>query len=244
MLEQNELLDKYLNQQLTDQEHAVFEQRLAEDRDFAWEVRVATVLRAEENLVFKKRWKALDMRNKVPEASLRTIRLRRWSWAAGLALLIGLGLGAWLLNRPTELDSLVAQQLDYPHFSPEALRGTADQMAEWSDIRTLYLAGDYASAAQQLERKIAETGGTHEQFFYLGLSRLYQTPAQYTQALEAFAKIDAASVYREEADWFAALAWLRQGNYPEARKLLFKITQEEQWKAQEAAAILKTLNLE
>jgi len=91
----------------------------------------------------------------------------------------------------------------------------------------LYNNKDYKSAAKLLETVINKDAFVEDDYFYLGLSYLYQKEAQ--KSADIFKLIlDQENLQRKDAStWFLALSLIESKAYPEARKYLNEVME---WK--------------
>lgn len=116
----------------------------------------------------------------------------------------------------------------------EALR---QQMAE------AYNAKKYEQAINIGQQLLQSSTPSTEDFFFLGLSHLYQ--GNYPSAVNMLNSARSASEqdgrFREEIDWFLALAYVKNKYFAEAKELLNKIVNKEQWNETPAKQLLKKL---
>jgi len=111
--------------------------------------------------------------------------------------------------------------VDPPLYVPVALRGPRDEAAEqFEAAMRLYRAGDYAGALEGLRAAEAMNPDRPRTRFFLGVSQLLL--GQNTDAAASFERTIALgeSPYLEEAHFYLAKAWLRQGRLPAARREL------------------------
>ncbi len=163
------------------------------------------------------------------------------SVAAGV-LLIVLSVGL-LRQQPNSAMELSGDYLAAHYGSAEtrkSLDGADEQRAEAIDA---YQLGDFARSAELREEVVAKGSATEEDLFYLALSYLYQPNQNPTAAIRHLQSILAlpAPEQRQEAEWFLALAYVRNGQDAAAITLLQKIVNGAQWKKEEAAELLEAL---
>jgi hypothetical protein len=95
-----------------------------------------------------------------------------------------------------------------------------------------YRKGKYKSAIAAFENSSDDANI----LFYKGLSHLYA--GEYDQAAGILGSLE-ASRYREQAEWFCALALMKAGRKDEARKMLKEIGgDEKRYKSKEAVQLL------
>ncbi len=236
------LLEKFLHRQLTDNEARELEALMQSDADFAEEVAVATALNADHNVRQKQEWKAMlaEQRAAAPQALPRSGR-RIWLNVARLAAAVAVLIAAFFLFYPAQPSpqQLAANYLKTPHLAPEVTRNQNVDPASWNDIRTAYLDEDYRELIRLLRDDIQAGNGTPQHTFYLGLGYLYQPEPDYEQAITALRSlIDRSASFQEEAQWFLALAYLRNDQPEQAESLLRTIVDRQQWRSEEAAKLL------
>ncbi len=243
-MEPTDLIQKYLENDLSEEEKRSFDQRLAEDTEFVEELKIATVINADFNLKQKERWKA--MREEVQIIPLNGQQKGR-NWLRPLliaASILFIGLTAfWFLNNES-LDNMVDSQLAAGHTAPMTMRGENRQLnTAWENVRVAFVEEDFALVIDLITAlKPEQRPESVETDFYLGLAYLYEN--QYDQAIGSLRKVlSQSSDYEEETQWFLALAYLKNNQSAEARKLLQHISENDQWKAAEAKALLNRLVL-
>ena len=177
------------------------------------------------------------------EVPARPVRRLWWPYAvaAGLALLIAIGLG-WYAQRARTPDW---QALYASHFSPPPspflLRDASPDPADVSLFQgaTAYEAQAYAEAAQAW----TQVPDTHPQAavaqLYTGISWLAAgEAARAIERLEALAQSDADPSVRATAQWYLALAWLRRQDPVQARPWLEQLAAQPGAYASRAQALL------
>ena len=83
-----------------------------------------------------------------------------------------------------------------------------------------------------------------EKHFYLGLSYLYEDVPDNEKAINHLAKskeLNPTSQLAPQANWFMALAYLKQGKIKEAKALLQLVIDANIWKKVEATALLNKI---
>lgn len=82
---------------------------------------------------------------------------------------------------------------------------------------------DYKSSAKLLETVINKDDFIEDDYFYLGLSYLYQKQAEKSAAIFKFI-LDQGNLQRRDAStWFLALSLIEDKQYPEAEKYLSEV---------------------
>ncbi|MCB0635587.1 MAG: hypothetical protein KDC54_03165 [Lewinella sp.] len=173
-------------------------------------------------------------------APLRRRHIRRWAMAAAIALL---GLAAWWVTTPanTAYDQLADQYLSAPFDYTESRKGPLELFLLQREASTAYINGDYATATQKWEELMQQTPVNESDHFYLGLCYLYQDqPEKALPQLEATTAFDHRH-YREEVNWYLALAHLQAGQVEAAKAYLEQIVAEKSWNQDQASDLLRQL---
>ncbi len=251
MTENQAQIERYLSRQMSKSEEAAFEQLMREHPELKDEVFLAAYLEAADRVQEKERWKAIaqaeDLHKQTmdPGQVAAGAKVRPWQTLqmlvriAALVLLIGLPLGIYFYTNSANYQ--VNRYLRDAHPPPEITRDDSrGEITDWGAVRDAYLNEEYSEVIRILENAQATDRNSDDRRFYLGLAYLYTAEYQAAQA-QLQATIAAESVYREEAEWFLALAKIKTGSRREARDILEKIVREEQWKAEAAERVLQKL---
>lgn len=253
-----EIVQAYLNNQLPPEETDAFEQRLANDPDFAAraaeEASLQAALQTEGDqeleaklLTYAKELNQMDVTlSTSAPAPGNTRKLTAYSRlvyaAAVLVGIIVILLPLWLMKHqgittPVESpEEIYATNFSIPPV-PEAR--SADGQAPW---RQPYAQGDYKTTVQQLEALLADPTFTSrsEAFYYLGIAQL--ALGNSDAALQALAQVREESFDWEAAQWYSALALLERQRLQEAKHLFQQISKQTTHPQQkQAAEILKRL---
>ncbi len=248
-----DLIEKYLNEELSASERTEFEQLKKSDADFAEEVQVAVTINADFNVKQKMRWQGLlnEHGNIVKETPVRKLAPRRsLSWIRSIAAVFILGLGlsmAWLIFSSPEVGELADEQLMEIYVAPKAFMNDTDVDSNWKNAISAYREGQFSVAVAAMERSMEKSSEKlDEKNFYLGLSYLYEDVPNYNKAISHLAKskeLNSSSLFAPKANWFMALAYLKQGKIKEAKALLKLVIDENStnWKKAEATALLNKI---
>ena len=130
-----------------------------------------------------------------------------------------------------------------PRYVPRRLRGPlgAAGDAAFRAAMQRYAAGDYAAAAEGLRAVVARDPDEPAPRFFLGVCLLLTD--RPTTARAELQRVAAAggSPYLEDARFFLAKAWLREGNLEQARLELQHVAALEADRAAEASGLLARL---
>lgn len=249
-----DLIEKYLNEELSSNERSEFEQLQKSDADFAEEVQVAVTINADFNVKQKMRWQGLlnEQGSVVKETPVRTLAPRRSiSWIRNIAAVFILGLGlslAWLMFSSPDAGELADEQLMEIYKKPKAFMNTnADADSNWKNAIAAYEEGQFSIAVAAIEKSIEkdeEELQLDEKHFYLGLSYLYEDVPNYEKAMNHLSiskELNSSSQLAPQANWFMALAYLKQGKIKEAKALIQLVIDANIWKEAEATALLNKI---
>lgn len=224
------LFEKYTRENLTGHEleelsERVLQSHFAEEDKARWTRRLAEEFGVRRNPV------------KVKTAYHR--------WWIGLAAAIA-GLVVWTIfpSQPNQLQQLTDEMLAVPFANSEE-RKSLDSLSELKVAAiAAYNQGDFKTAAARRQQYVDQTTAAgKEDFFYLGISYLYQRPARPKRAVEQLEKAYrfTGGRYHRETRWFLALAYIKDERYSDARPLLQMIVTDAKWRVEEAMQLLAYL---
>lgn len=237
-----ELIQKYLNGDLSDEEQVEFQQKIKEDPQFAEEVEAATVLMAQYKLQKKQRWQELlEQQEKqaptekiIPLGRPRNLLIRRVA-AAVMVLLVGT-FTYWYFTAAPTVDNMVGEYVADHHIAPSAWRGVGDDKLLWEEARQAYLNKDFQEAVAAITQLQQTAELDAEQQFYLGLSYLYLPSPDHKKAIDALLLSRQMNELKfgQQANWYLSLSYLQQGDREKARELLQNIINNDNWHVEEA----------
>lgn len=230
-------MEKYFNNQLSEQETAAFEQRLQTDTEFAKEVelfqdmimaadyeveeRTQTNVTAVHQKLQSENFFAEESSAKVVNlAERRKNRLTWWAAAASITLLIGAGI--WWLQQPDLQDQLNTTYANTYQPETESLNRVLDELESFgladptkgqedtlATALYAYERGNYENARQQLADYVMAYPDDLVGKLYLGLSQLQMS--EYTKASQQLIPLTQNEdfEYQETAKWYLALAYTR-----------------------------------
>jgi tetratricopeptide (TPR) repeat protein len=153
-----------------------------------------------------------------------------------IALLIGLGVGYVLFQSKETRLLTVELETPYPLATTRSADASAAEVAfEHYDYR------EFEKAIAAFEKVPDSSDDSVAVKFYYGLSCLYA--GQYDRAIKLLdSKTLATSRYQEQAEWFTAIALVKNGDEDDAIVILQKIsTNQSHFKSREASALLEEL---
>jgi len=246
-MENLELIEKYLNEELSQTELAEFEQLQKTDAAFAEEVQMAIAINADFNVQQKKRWQKLIEAKETPVRQLNP-RNRSINWIRSIAAVFILGLGlalGWMLFAGQSVDKMATKYLTEHHADPTSF--VEDKEDAWSKAIYAYEDGNFSQAVTAITNSIDKNPKNLDmQYFYLGLSHLYEGSPNYDNAITSLKKsqeLNPNHLRNSAINWHLALAYIKKGNLGTAKSLLQKVidNKNDDWKKDEATALLNKL---
>jgi hypothetical protein len=246
-----EKIEKYLKNQMNPADQQAFEQEMAGDSTLAEEVSsfrdIQQIVNVAGDETFLATLQSIEKELAEPAkpvAPVRPLWNRRLAIGIAAAILILLA-GIWVFQpKTTDSSALFADNFQaYP--PPARLRGESTQNQIWDAARTAYLQENYAQAAQQFEALLAQDSLQQPLYlvhFYAGISQLAKVPPQLPAAIDHLLFVAATdSDYYQPAQWYLALAYVRNGEEHQAKALLEKMAAESSYRKDAVEALLKEL---
>jgi FimV-like protein len=245
---QTELIEKYISDQLSEDEKKAFEQRLQEETALAEEValhrHLHTGIRTAGRIRLLHQLAADDeqMAPYHPPAQIipftEAVR-KRFYWAAAAVILFLIPLYLILdYNQRSRSDDLFAQYFT-PYQETDVDRGSSDPL---SAALSQYQKKNYAQALPMLEGIRGSEALQDTTLFIKG--NVHLALDQITEAIDCFSTVTSqpGNDYYQEAQWYLALAYLKSKDLSKAKKLLRDIRKEDDHPYQEKAQqLLKDL---
>ena len=223
------LIERYLLNLLSEDEKQSFEERLKTDKTLAQEV--STQKEIIENvegigrLELKSQLKTIHSQLYPKQSSSKGITSRFILRFAAAAIFIGVLFGAWWMMQqgPTN------EQLFSENFEPYALslNQRSDSEEVFYKIENLYHAKNYEELIPLLEGVLDQSEQKSSQL-QLGLGIAYMQSGKSQEAINQFKTIIAKNDFNfeDEARWYLALANLKSGNIDDAKEALKVLASE------------------
>lgn len=239
------LLYNYFANQLTDDEQLLFDELLKNDLDFKaqfeFEKDLKRVIKEYVNEDLKEKLVGYEREISGKDKSKPSKwRFKNWSIAASIALLIGLGwIGIKSFSGP-DYNELYQDNFEgYPNTVYTISRADGDSTKE-RDAFAAYEAGDYEKAVAAFQ-ELRSTGGISHVDFYQALS--YLQLGKNTQAIDLLKNVMLNDeVFRAEANWYLALAYLKDSDKVNAVAALKRQVQDFEYSKEKAEALLRELD--
>ncbi len=257
-----EEIEQYLAGELTGAALVDFESRLAQDAGLAAKVRLVQGL--DDTLADEQALKVQQLvvglgeeffapiadETKAEVAKEKpTVRLplyrRPYAIAAGLAILVSLGLFFWWQSATPPLSSQELFASYYQAYENTALvRGPASTNDQYQTALDQYDQGDFTSASTILDTILTQQPGDISARFVLAHAYFNQTPPNTEAAIQALQFIieDGKSILLPQVQWYLALIYLKQDQGPQAQALLQQLLNSPDTQlAQQAQKLLQEM---
>lgn len=248
-----EQIEQYWAGTLKGEALSTFKNQMKTDPNFAAEVQLhrdmQIVLSDGAALRVENKIKAIGqayLEDQKPEARIVPMRsrFRVWAIAASIAILIAV---ASVLYFNVNAGSLTNEQLFADNFEvPVLLDKTRSSVSETAaileDAYHHYENEEYEVAASQFKKIIETDTASMSVYFYAGISNMSKTPPDYNLALQNLEQVitqDNGSLVNE-AKWYKALIWIKQGNDDNVKPLLEELSKGGKYR-QKAKDLLEVL---
>ncbi|MEA3477545.1 MAG: tetratricopeptide repeat protein [Bacteroidota bacterium] len=243
------ILQKYLDNELSEKELTRFEQELNAspellvDMDLYKEVDEA--IADTEVLDFRAQLTDLREETRRSETGKRVFRFTRpWHYAASaaLALLVAIGL-ATVLGRPLSNNDLFAKYMK-PYELVLTNRSIDSEVTTllMSKAQEFFLKGDFEAAIEYFDEVLILNSNKMEADFYMGVS--YMEIEQHQEASESFTRVieHDDNLYIQKAEWYLAGCLLAMDETDLARRKFASIAQSSNhFYKDDAAKIIKRM---
>jgi tetratricopeptide (TPR) repeat protein len=244
------ILQKYLDNELSEKELARFEQQLNASPELLVDLdlykEVDEAIADTEVLDFRAQLTDLREETRRSETGKRVFRFTRpWHYAASaaLALLVAIGL-ATVLGRPLSNNDLFAKYMkpyELVLTNRSSMDGEATQM--WMNkAQTYFLNGEFESAISAFDEVLELNSEKMDAEFYMGVS--FMEIEKHKQASESFTKVinQDDNLYIQQAEWLLAGCFLAMDETEQARRKLASIeSSSNHYYKKDAAKILKRM---
>lgn len=256
------LIEKYLRNELSPVEVAAFESRCKTDQTFANEVILHTLAREEIHATSMAQLKTqLDARfEKTKQTHIVDMRRTRIQWVATIAaaillLFLGVRFLPGILSPSYTSDQLYAMNFDVPELHDDTVRGTNGDSGDsaagsathalWAQAIEAINDGKPEEAValyQQIMRDSEQMQRSPSALNYqMGIALMLSNKQE--KAIPYFDRVTAFD-QKQMADWYKALAYLKNDQLTEARSLLETLSKDPEQtedRRKQAGEILKKL---
>lgn len=217
------IIEKYLKEELSSVESekveaALIKEMFVQEQKSEWKKRIAQERQSPLNVIWRK---------------------PMLSSAIAAMLLLGIGLFLFQQQSTGSEVALVDVYLNQKFAEPDNYRAEKTSEVLWADAKEAYKNNQYDSAAVNIAQ-IKEKN--EEQFFYWGLTLIYQKTPNYSLAAQAFGNARTkGNNYSHETTWYLALVHLKQNHQQQAKTELENIVATNGWNVAEAKKLLEAM---
>lgn len=239
----NELIKKYLANELSPEERNAFEQEIENDpflkegMEGLEEWYTHGTLGALETDLQKK----IDAKVNEPKKG-KVIPLHFFRYAAAACIIGILALLSWrLLITPNRIDEQAIYASYFkPLTNPDAtVRGENGASDESMAIQA-YEKEDYFEAVKYYEKLVANNPDNVKNNLFLGISFLATN--QPKKAIDVLSRITTSEEFHFDIQWYLGLSYIKNKDIPQAQTTLTNLTKEENYYQKEAQEILDKLD--
>ncbi len=225
-MDQDLLIQKFLHNQLSEEQRQAFEQLIDENPDFAQEVECCIILHAKYKAEFKLQLKK-QLRISVEDKLLDFVKQSSTSTTSNIQ------------KKATRILEFCDNALNKIHHASLIVRSSS-QPTDFDKATLAFKQENYQKVIDILEKTTSKLPNKNEAKFYLGLSYLYLNTPNFVMAALYLEEILASQQlpYKEEAQWYLSLTYLKMGQIKEAYQQLNEIFQNQAWQHQEAQNLL------
>lgn len=243
-----DLIEKYLEGKLQGADYQEFKSRLAEDEEFnqslmEMETMVSGIRYTGRQKVIQE-LKRLESGLPQPgqPAETKVLPIRRFkTWAAAAAILLIAVTAMWLVTRgPVDQQELfISYYQPYPNLELPTTRSNESPISLKEQAYLAYDLGQYEQAVKYFDNLSGERNDIDD--FYWALSNMSnQQPEAAESLLKAYLEKGDSSM-RGQAQWYLALAYLKQGKTNESQDLLTLIVETQSHNFKKASTLLEEL---
>lgn len=228
------LFDKYYNSEANEEEQSAMTELLIQKK-YDQELRQKMAARLAQQYGIKR----------TPKGGLaRTRRLQLIRWGGSIAAAILIGFAIWQISSPQlDYQALTAEYLSEHMPETDRGKGWAEVLDQRNAAIQAYVTEDFVGAAELWKLVSEAEQAEAKDFFYLGLSYLFQKESQSEAAITALQQAMQFSdkSIQEESRWYLSLAYLQAEQPQNALPLLQEIVDRREWKHANARKLLKRL---
>jgi len=237
-----ELINKFLENELSEEEARVFKIKYDREPDFAREVNIRsgiyisldTASRVSKKVISEKPFLMRFMQTGGVSEKKHSNFRSFYSYAAVVLLIIALGIILMLVLKPKHNPAYLYAAYFHPPES-EISKGISNEEIP-----------DFSGLLEKIDRTVAagiDTLQTAEECFFFGIYCMENQ--RFIEAAYAFTRLinSRTNKYREESEWYLGLCYLKTGKKEEAIKAFSEIAAAESHVYQrESARLLRRLN--
>lgn len=235
-----QLIEQYLQKELSEKERLDFQQRLEKEPALAEALafRKASLryLKVQSGLPALQKEMAAHNEQYFGDETPKKIKkrsLQRWLWPVAAAACVLLTLMLWNPFQPDPYQRFAQHQ-------PLSLTEKSDAARIGSEAESSFNTQDYPKAYVQLKIFLTQQPSNKQAELALGIAAM--ETADYTEAATIFNRLaQGSSVYKTAGQWYIALLYVKQKQYEEAKKAVALIPPTDTFYYAKAKALLRAL---
>lgn len=236
-MDKEQLLERYFEHQLSEEEQNILQNYLDTDasfaEEFAFQKNVKQAITLNERAELKKKLQSFE-----PQKSTKNW-ISKWSVAASIAVV--LGAGYWFMNQSPDTVELYDQYYQsYPNVVAPTVRGEST-----TDLKSQafyeYDSGNYPKS-YELFSQLYATDKDDYALFYSSLSLIEMDKPQEAIALMNQFDLNKNNGFTPYFKWYKALSYLKIGEKEKATELLQSLSENQNPQQEQARKLLKELN--
>ncbi len=238
-----QLIDRFLSGLMSEKERNDFLESLEKDADLKASYEemklVYDTIKIAGRNELKSKLSSFEQEEIENRGKIVPLFLRRLG-ALAAVLVIAIGIFYFLQDNTPTADKLFAENFEV-YQNPTNIRITEGENSNWTKASEFYANQDFENAIKSFEASSKEKP-VYLIAFYLGSCLLSIEPPKLNEAIENFdIVLQTDNDYQEQANWYKALALLKLSRIEEAGQIFQSISEEENYKAEAASDILKTI---
>lgn len=233
-MNKSDLIDKYIQKNVTAEELETIKQLMEEDADFKEDLTFQLTLR---QAVKKEESQKLKQRLQNFERKKNGFRFFPNIWKVAAVFVFGLGL-LWVFNTSPDYEKIYAENFEpYPNIVAPTVRDINTSGSDVEKAFQYYDNHDYNKAAIAFKKIYDEDKIDYANFYY-ALSLM--ADHQLEKAVETLENADweVSERYQNQTDWYLALGYLKIQNKEKATTYLEKVIEVNGAMAEQARKIL------
>lgn len=225
-----DLIDRYTRKELTDEETQQVSSLLLNDPGFAKELKLHTEIQAavaDKNLLAFRQTLVESYQhyssNTVEAKKQKSVSLYL-KIAASVLLMVSLAAFFLLTEKPSSNQELFEAYFT-PYEAPVNFRSDTSpyEDEDWKQALVLYDNKQYAEAITYLNKVVENKPGNTLAVFLRGISYLAMDSTAMAEQDFNLIVAQESNLFKEQAQWYLALGYLKQGKTTEARELLYEL---------------------
>lgn len=233
----HELIEKYFEKNLSEEEKIRFDKMLIEDVDFKNEFEFYSELKnavtVSERQKIKKEIQQFEAIEDKPVFTLK----RYFPYAAILLIMVSFWV-YFVINRPNNDNLYLTYFEAYPNIEISNTRSEPNEKSVIDDAFIAYDTEDFKKANELFDLALKISNTDYIQFYKaISLMKLNQ----HKEALKLFEVTNWTTSYKEKSMWFQSLCYLKLNQTKEAKTMLSILSKKYSFKNKEAKELLSKL---